>query len=299
MGIHWRTKSYYSTSYLHDEHIEDFNAHVAIFFRSYMATAYIKGYSVKEYVKRMNEDEKYGTINYTTVIDNASGYFNGDTRLGFLWSLYLYANRGLGYTFGDYFTGIEAPLFVIKRVLGIIKNGSRLRAKKYKPKVGVDGITWIIREIPELKKEYKSIVKANKVINNKLYSSEWFNPDLKPMSKHEGDGLAETVDKPVLSDFATSSAVGGTSDKKKPKTSKKRPLKKDSGGSNGISTDGVVEEVSFGGIIFEFGVGDSGGSPAKDVEQADSLEGSEGVVNRVQEKEKEKPKRKFGDLSGF
>ena len=27
------------------------------------------------------------------------------------------------------------------------------------------------------------------------------------------------------------------------------------------------------------------------------LEGSEGVVNRVQEKEKEKPKRKFGDLS--
>ena len=39
-----------------------------------MATAYIKGYSVKEYVKRMNEDEKYGTINYTTVIDNASGY---------------------------------------------------------------------------------------------------------------------------------------------------------------------------------------------------------------------------------
>src|SRR5690606_31231431 len=112
---------------------------------------------------------------------------------------------------------------------------------------------------------------------------------------------AETVDKPVLSDFATSSAVGGTSDKKKPKTSKKRPLKKDSGGSNGISTDGVVEEVSFGGIIFEFGVGDSGGSPAKDVEQADSLEGSEGVVNRVQEKEKEKPKRKrkFGDLSGL
>ena len=79
--------------------------------------------------------------------------------------------------------------------------------------------------------------------------------------------MAETVDKPVLSDFATSSAVGGTSDKKKPKTSKKRPLKKD-----------------------------SGGSPAKDVEQADSLEGSEGVVNRVQEKEKEKPKRKFGDL---
>ena len=32
---------------------------------------------------------------------------------------------------------------------------------------------------------------------------------------------------------------------------------------------------------------------------SDSLEGSEGVVNRVQEKEKEKPKRKFGDLSGL
>ena len=267
MGIHWRTKSYYSTSYLHADHIEDFNAHIAIFFRSYMATAYIKGYSVKEYVKRMNADEKYGTINYTTVIDNASGYFNGDTRLGFLWSLYLYANRGLGYTFGDYFTGIEAPLFVIRRVLGIIRNGGRLRMKKYNPKVGSDGITWIVKEVPELKKEYKSIIQSNKVINNKLYSSDWFNPDIIPESKHEQflSNSVDTADNRQTGLISPSSAVGGgTSTKKKPKTSKKRPLKKDSGGSNGISTDGVVEEVSFEGIIFEFGVGDSGGSPAKD-----------------------------------